>query len=153
MDSRNNCGNRQSQELRGPGRRHYLEETSGRATPRTITSPLCSKLHREPQFPEPTEELVPEMAEIVPVATPSPPVPRESIPVPDTLAIDYSRPADTSCTSSDVSVQDPTLQTSTPEKLKRRYPLRERKSSQRFYSFTRITRTVYMRFLHQLTLY
>ena len=38
-------------------------------------------------------------------------------------------------------------------KLKRRYPLRKRKPPQMFYSFTRITRTVCMRFLHQLTLY
>ena len=59
--------------------------------------------------------------------------------------------ADTSWTSSDVSVQDLTLQTSTPEKLKRRYPLRKRKPPQTFYSLTRITRTVYMRLLHQLT--
>ena len=35
--------------------------------------------------------------------------------------------------TTDVSVQDPTLQTATPEKLEQRYILRERKQPQRFY--------------------
>ena len=46
--------------------------------------------------------------------------------------MDYNKP-DTSFASPDVSMQDLTLQTSIPKKLKGRYPLRERKQPQRFY--------------------
>lgn len=52
----------------------------------------------------------------MPVATPTPPLP-------DTPAINYSK-TDTSCTWSDVSVQDPTLQTSTLEKFERTHSAR-----------------------------
>lgn len=74
-----------------------------------------------------------EMADM-PVATPAPPASREAIPVPDIPAINYRKP-DTSYTYSDLSVQDPTLQTSTLEKFERGYPLSVCKMPQRLYYF------------------
>ena len=90
-----------------------------------IPSTLCSELRREQQGPpEPMEISVPETAEIQPLRRRGRPYLYQII-----RAMDYGK-ADTSCKSSDVSLQDLILETLTPEKL------REGKPPHRFYSFT-----------------
>ena len=77
--------------------------------PRFIATTQWSELVREPQIPEPTEELIPVMAE-VPVAAPAPAASKETIPVLDTPAVNNK--ADATLASQDLSMQDSKPQTS-----------------------------------------
>ena len=72
-----------------------LKRHQGQLRPRFTPTTQCSELVREPQIPEPTEELIPVMAE-VPVITPGPAASKENISVLDTPAVN-SKPDATLC--------------------------------------------------------
>ena len=98
--------------------------------PRFIPSTLGSELVRAPQLPEQTEGLTPVVRER-PVTTPTLSQPKEATPVLDTPTLDSM--ADAFSSPQDSSVRDSELQASAPEQPELRYPLRERKTPQRFY--------------------